>query len=271
MSAVSVDGAQRQLLRLLKCLRRSASAMTASARDDGRLELSGPERHLVFPATTVGVASKAGLVSNRDGKLHLTAAGRSYLLRQSDPVAGAAAQHRSLAQKTITHNSGFAEVSVNEFESPLSRLHSRKDKNGKSWIDADEFAAGERIRADFERAGLSPRITAGWDTPTGGRSGPRNLAGELSDFALDAKRRLHHATDMLGPELAGTVLDICCFLKGLEQVERERSWPPRSAKLMLRTALRMLAIHYGITGDRRQSAPMKHWGTDDYRPKVAVP
>jgi len=69
----------------------------------------------------------------------------------------------------------------------------------------------------------------------------------------------------MGPELSGVVLDVCCFMKGLELVERERQWPARSAKLMLRTGLLALARHYSPPRSPR-AAPMQHWGAEDYRP-----
>jgi hypothetical protein len=68
----------------------------------------------------------------------------------------------------------------------------------------------------------------------------------MSDSIADARARVSRAARALGPDLAGVALDVCCFGKGLEQVERDRHWPARSAKLMLRTALMALARHYGM-------------------------
>ncbi|MCB1430716.1 MAG: hypothetical protein KDJ66_16575 [Nitratireductor sp.] len=261
------SSADIHLARLLKLLRRSNGSLAAFRRDDARWELNNEERHFTFPETMIAVAIRKGLVRQSPGKLSLTDIGSATLLRREDPSNDPASQHRIVSKRSIRTDTGFEEVSVNDLESPLSRLFLRKDRNGKTWLSAEEFAAGERIRADFERAGLSPRISASWNAPGGSSSGARHIAGELSDFALDARRRLEKACSVLGSELANTVLDICCFLKGLEEVERERAWPPRSAKLMLRTALRMLASHYGIATSARHSAPIQHWGDAGYRPK----
>ena len=94
--------------------------------------------------------------------------------------------------------------------------------------------------------------------------------GEISDFAMDARSRLNRAVDVLGPDLSGVTLDICCFLKGFEAVEKERSWPPRSAKLMLKTALSLLSRHYGLTAfATSKPGRISAWGSNDYRPEIS--
>lgn len=57
---------------------------------------------------------------------------------------------------------------------------------------------------------------------------------------------MNKALAHVGPDLANVLTDVCCYLKGLETVERERRWPPRSAKLLLRVGLGLLAQFYGF-------------------------
>lgn len=89
---------------------------------------------------------------------------------------------------------------------------------------------------------------------------------------IAAKQRLDQALDAAGPEFSGLLLDVCCFLKGLETVERERErgWPRRTSKIVLGLALDRLARHYGvvtkITGKER--APLRSWQADDARPTM---
>ncbi|HEX2146380.1 MAG TPA: DUF6456 domain-containing protein [Pseudorhizobium sp.] len=71
----------------------------------------------------------------------------------------------------------------------------------------------------------------------------------------------------MGPELAGVAVDVCCFSKGLETVERERQWPVRSGKLMLRTALLALSRHYAPP-PRASGRTSHHWGAAGYRPPI---
>ena len=160
------------------------------------------------------------------------------------------------------------EVRVNVAESPLAALARRKDRTGRPFLDAREFEAGERLRRDYERAQIMPSIGARWDSAisSGRRAG---AAADLSDGALAARQRVETALDAVGPELTGVLVDICCFLKGFEAVESERGWPVRSAKIVLKTALGVLARHYdpGLGRDRARRTALK-WGAADHRPPL---
>jgi hypothetical protein len=156
---------------------------------------------------------------------------------------------------------------MDDRESPLLWLYRRSGKGGRPQISAEEFAAGERFRADITLAGMLPRVTMNWDaafTPEQAGAGPHDVAGS-SDTALAARQRVRLACDRLGPELSGLAIDICGFLKGLDLVEKERRWPPRSAKVVLRVALAALVTHYGL--DRRgRPAGLRSWQATDARP-----
>lgn len=158
----------------------------------------------------------------------------------------------------------------NHDESPLSRLASRRGKNGAAFLTPAEAMAGDRLRADFTRGRLLPGITQRWDGEARqGRGKARQGAQDLSDSAIDARARVNGAIEAVGPELSGVLLDVCCFLKGLELVERERQWPARSAKLLLKAGLGVLARHYGFAGGEEAGRRRQHrWGTADYRPVI---
>ena len=152
---------------------------------------------------------------------------------------------------------------VNPAESPIDVLARRKDRDGRPWLTSGQVAAAERLRADFERACLQPSVTMNWrfGEATGGSRACG--AAELGDMALAARRRVNAAIAAVGPELSGLLVDVCCFLKGLELVEHERRWPARSAKIMLATGLSALARHYAPVPAKRNA---NHWGADGYRP-----
>jgi hypothetical protein len=87
---------------------------------------------------------------------------------------------------------------------------------------------------------------------------------------IAARQRVRQALDHAGPEFSGLLLDVCCFLKRLEDVERERAWPARSAKVVLQLALDVLARHYGFSGEARGagSAELRTWFAEDAKLKV---
>jgi hypothetical protein len=94
---------------------------------------------------------------------------------------------------------------------------------------------------------------------------------ELTEAALSARLRLERALAAVGPEFSGVLVDFCCFLKGIEDIETARGWPKRSAKLVLLPALSALARHYGLSPSaqgRIGRNEMRHWGSDDFRPTV---
>lgn len=157
---------------------------------------------------------------------------------------------------------------MDDRESPLLWLYRRPGKGGRPQISDEEFAAGERFRADITLAGMLQRLTMNWDaalTPEQAKAGPRDVAGS-SDTAVAARQRVRLACDRLGPELSGLAIDICGFLKGLDIVEKERRWPARSAKVVLRVALAALVTHYGL--DRRGRPGLRGWQAADARPNA---
>ena len=161
-------------------------------------------------------------------------------------------------------------VAIDERESPLLWLHRRAGKDGQPQISAIQFAAGERFRADLTLAQMLPRTTMNWDaslTPGDGNAGPRD-PGSAPDSALAARQRVRGACERLGPELSGLAIDVCGFLKGLDQVERERRWPARSAKIVLRLALSGLASHYGLDRERNTGTRHEPWRAPDARPVI---
>lgn len=264
MSAPAKDLPPKAVLRVLRFLERGGGRAAVGEAGEGGCALCADTRTLNVDEGLLRACRSAGLVELASGSLTLRPEGAAHLRRALHPEAQYATQHRDLERRILRHGDERA-VLVNEAESPLARLYLRKDAKGRSWLDERQFEAGERFRRDFERGGLQPGISANWETSVGGRGRGHSAGRDLSDFALDARRRLETAISALEPSLAGVVLDICCFLKGLEQVERERGWPPRSAKLMLRTALSSLADHYGGP-PRRKGPQMRHWGEDGYRP-----
>ena len=180
-----------------------------------------------------------------------------------DPFRG---QHLALAQQQIPTEFGRANVVVDEAESPLVWLASRRGRDGRAMIEPHQLQAGERLRADFTCANLMPRTTSNWSSPlaSGRRGAGDNRAGAFTETMMAARQRVHRALDAVGPEFAGLLLDVCCFLKGLADIERERVWPARSAKVVLQLALNRLARHYGYAAqiEGRAEVPLRTWLAD---------
>ncbi|WP_199498781.1 MULTISPECIES: DUF6456 domain-containing protein [Mesorhizobium] len=173
------------------------------------------------------------------------------------------AQHRDIEMRA----GADGELAINLNESPLGQIAKRKDKQGKSFLNEIEVRAGERLRSDYTRGQMMPRLGANWEARvSSGRRG--GGVAELTETALAARMRVEKAIVAVGPELSGVLIDVCCFLKGLEVVEAERLWPARSAKIVLKAALGALSRHYEPPRTR-PTGNIQHWGAAGYKPSIA--
>lgn len=157
---------------------------------------------------------------------------------------------RELAERRIDSDGRIASdaprghgrsVTVNLAESPLGWLRAR------GLVDARQFEAGERLRADYETAQIGQRVTMRWDASpiAGGRRGPdAPIDSTLAGIA--ARRRFDAAIDAVGPGLKDIAWRVVCAGEGLPIAEKGLGWPARSGKLVLCLALDRLAAHYGL-------------------------
>jgi hypothetical protein len=175
--------------------------------------------------------------------------------------------------KTSSRRPSAASPAFDEAESPLAWLATRRGRGGRPFLDAAEVAAGERLRADLTRSAMLPRTTTDWSRLGSGSPSRGRAALSYSEAMIAAGQRVSRALDAVGPDFAGLLVDVCGFLKGLECIEHERLWPPRTAKVVLRLALRHLARHYGLQAVARgpERSQVRAWGAADYRPVADMP
>ena len=215
--------------------------------------------------TDIAALAAADLVVCRaGGRVEITPAGlahlaRAAIARANGPIDPFRAQHLDIAQRTFDIAKGMA--TIDESESPLAWLARRKGRDGRLLIAPVQLQAGERLRAEFTRAQLMPRTTSNWSATMADSHRGAGQPTTFTEAVVAARQRVRHALDAVGPEFSGILLDVCCFLKGLTDVERERGWPSRSAKVVLQLALDRLARHYRLGSEARgrAHAPVRTW------------
>lgn len=133
-------------------------------------------------------------------------------------------------------------VAVNVTESPLGWLLAH------GHVSRQQFEAGERLRSDWERAELSPRVTMTWDAAPMARGRGGAATGiDLNGAQIDAKRRFDQAIAAAGPGLADILWRIVCAGEGMREAETALGWPARAGKLVLTLALDRVANFYRIS------------------------
>jgi len=151
--------------------------------------------------------------------------------------------HRATTQSTARGKR--RSVTVNVRESPTAWLHAR------GHLTAEQFAAAEALRADYERAGLAASITMRWDPVRSAHS--RGDGNAPSERQLIAKERFNGAMLQAGKGLEDVLWRVVCAGDSLSATEKTLFWPARSGKLVLGFALDRVAEFYqiGSRGNRR--------------------
>ena len=170
-------------------------------------------------------------------------------------------QHRVTGRRYIADTGKpNAFYSVNLGETPLGRLRRRKGSDGKPLLSDHQFDAGERLREDFTKAQMTPKVTSDLSLPPSQRTrrGP-STTFSVQDAAMTARKRVHDALQTVGSGLSDVLLEVCCLLNGLEQMEQNLGWPRRSGKVVLLIALDRLAEHYGLTGSEPSHKHRRFW------------
>lgn len=262
---------EKRHLRVLRFLAAgSASVRPASSELHVLLEAAG-RGTIATESAVLGTLVGQGLLVRTSHSIALSSEGAAIAAHLQSSLVRIQDKDHELDLVSVETGSGPALAIANLSESPLAQLARRKGRDGKPFLCDREFRAGERLRSDYTRGQIMPRLGANWGASVS--SGRRTGGGavELSDAALSARQRVDNAIAAVGPELSGVLVDICCFLKGLELVETERGWPVRSAKIVLKTALGVLGRHYwpGEDAARHNRHKLVHWGAQDYRPALS--
>jgi hypothetical protein len=136
---------------------------------------------------------------------------------------------------------GGRSVTVNLAESPLSWLASR------GLVTARQVEAGERLRADYERASMGPAVTMRWDGARVDGGGWRPDAElDPTTAQIAAKQRFDAAIADGGRGLSDVLWRVVCAGEAMPAAERALGWPVRSGRVILGIALDRLADHYGL-------------------------
>ncbi|MFT3968044.1 MAG: DUF6456 domain-containing protein, partial [Sphingobium sp.] len=112
-------------------------------------------------------------------------------------------------------------VRVNLAESPLSWLRAR------NLVSARQYDAGEKLRFDWEKAGMGARVTMRWDMAAAPARGRRGAAAPVEPglASLAARDRLHGALTAAGPGLKDILWRVVCACEGLAAAESALGWP----------------------------------------------
>jgi hypothetical protein len=161
--------------------------------------------------------------------------------RQARLLSERAIDQGIASTSTLGSTRAARSVTINVTESPLGWLFAR------GLVTQRQYDAGERLRCDWERAQLAPRVTMAWDAaPVARGRGGAAAEPDLTGAQIDAKRRFDDAIASAGPGLADILWRVVCAGEGMRDAETALGWPARAGKLVLTLALDRIADYYRV-------------------------
>ncbi len=209
-------------------------------------------------AIAEALAVKDWIVLDGDGRVkryRITAAGRvalkEMLAKQEGKRAGLTPPETGGKPALGSSGKQRARARYGAAESPLLTLARRLDKNGQPFLSPDLVAAGERLREDFELSEIKGQPSEILEKLVSENvAAPARKKDLKAGGATAARARVFSALADLGPGLGDVIVRCCCYLEGMEAVERRMGWSARSGKIVFRIALTRLKRHYEEEGGK---------------------
>ena len=152
-------GTDRKILRALRFIG-LGRVEVEEAVGGGKLLLCSEERGAIaIPNSLLVAITKAGLVERVDGFLSLTVKGRALgkARRTADVVPEGIGE---LAMISVGGPDPAKQALVDLSESPLAQVARHRTRDGRPFLEAGEVNAGERLRSDYTRGQIMPRLSA---------------------------------------------------------------------------------------------------------------
>ena len=264
---LSEDQLKQEAVRVLTRLSEVGAVMAVAADMDKAVVVRESEtgettrRDIVEREVAEALALKNWIGCDTPGRVsryRITADGRAALSRilaetENRALAltkAAEAGHLGQARRRTTAHASTVEDAQRYHapETPLALLARRRDRSGQKFLPADLVAVGERLREDFEMAELGMRQDDAWDHFLALAERMPLPAGRHKGVTA-ARQRVVGALRDLGPGLGDIALRCCCYLEGLESIEKRMGWSARSGKIVLRIALQRLKLYYDALGE----------------------
>ncbi|MGD9982173.1 MAG: DUF6456 domain-containing protein [Hyphomonadaceae bacterium] len=189
--------------------------------------------------------SDGAIAPREDGGYVLTSAGWARVRRQAVLESEAfAAQHVAIEDRAVIDDDGATRmVRGLDPDAVMRRLANLKDAAGRSWFDAAELAAANRLRRDWALVEIGMLRGSDWTAAPIGAAprGAANAQEAAMARRCDARKRVAGALERLAPPLRRVVERVCLHEVGLDVLERTEAWPQRSGKLALKLGLAQLA------------------------------
>ncbi len=235
---------------------------TASISADGKFRFGTSQRLVNLALDEVKKLASEGIIDFQKGNISINPLSKGWLKRK---MASKQEQYCDQHRNVKINRKG---VKLNINESPISRLTLTSAKKDP-YLKAHHIEAAKRFSQLFERANLRSKITMSYnDGQLVSSKNSYNVKTDISDLAIDARKKVGQLLTNLPNDCASIIIDVCGYEKGLQTIESERGWPRRSAKLVLRIGLEQLAQNFGLSQQaigKERNKP-SHWLEEQSRP-----